>query len=172
MGDIFSCNIKGLKLNKGKFVKTFDEDMKVQIRQAARAWLRDIIEHIPVYSGMSIASLLPLGGYLHVAIPINVNPSSLTHRYGNEPHGIAAGQLAGGYAFLDDNFKYTFQFSTDVPQFIINDISTGLGSPPLLNPTPWNATEQAGFAFQNYLNENLKERVPKVSDFVYTQTIG
>lgn len=172
MGDIFKCNIKGLKLNKGKFVKSFDAAMKVQTRQAARAWLREIIEHVPVYSGMSIASLLPLGGYLHVAIPITPHPNFYNHRYAGEFNGIAAGQAEGGYAFIDNNFKYTFTFSTEVKQFIINDINVGLGMPPLLNPTPWRATELAGVAFKEYLDNNLKNRVPKISDFVYIETIG
>lgn len=43
------------------YKKSLDKIMTVQIRQAAREWLRAVIPRVPVYTGTSRGSLQPLG---------------------------------------------------------------------------------------------------------------
>ncbi len=60
-----------LTLDPGRYTKTLDKSMNVQLRQAARAWLRAVILKVPVWTGMSRGSLRPLGAFLRVAVPIS-----------------------------------------------------------------------------------------------------
>ncbi len=166
MGIIFDCRIQGIKLEYGKFTKSLNEIMETQLRNAAREWLRAVVIATPVYSGESRGSLLPLAGYLHRHIDIFPAHAWKVRPPGPTSLGIEVGASRGSYSFTSTNYVYTFTFSTEVPQFLINEFNVGLGSPPLIHPTPWRALEAGENAINQYLDENILKRFPKVSDYV------
>jgi hypothetical protein len=156
--------LKGLKFNKEAYSKALDEVLDIQIRQAARAWLRAVYPLVPVWTGESRGSLIPLGQYLRIAIPIVRNPSADRHGYSwrNEAHGIPKGHF---------NFEHLktlvrFSFSTDVKQYIINEESNP--NPPihLIHSAPWKSFEAGREAFFAYLRENLSKKLPQLKKYV------
>ncbi len=166
MGKVFECNIKGLKLEYGKYTKALDTIMRQQLKEAAKDWLRAVVERTPVYSGESRGSLLPLAAYLNEEINISPAANWLIRKQGPTSLGADVGESEGRYSFTSSNYVYTFSFATDVPQYLINEFNVGLGSPPLINPTPWLSLEAGEQALFEYLDRNILANFPKVSDFV------
>jgi len=157
---MFEAKIKLIKIDRRGYTEALGKAVDVQIRQAARAWLREVMIHIPVYSGMAKGSLLPLGRFLNVAIPIQ---PVAKRKYGD----VAAGDALGSFKFeRDDNFVWTFSFSTEVPHFLINEFNVGLGSPPLRHPTPWNSFAAGKVAWTQYLTTELSRKIPKISEWI------
>lgn len=164
---VFNAAIKEITLDISKYTKTFNEAMEREVRLAAREWLAAVIPSIPVYSGASRAAFLPLGRFLRQSIPIVPAENALKRKWGaNQVHGIPAGEALGSFIFKNENQHYSFEFSSGVPQFLTNDINVGLGSPPLIHPTPWNSIEIGNAAFREYLLTNLKKKIPKIRDFI------
>ena len=154
------------------YKKTYDEAMKVQIRQAARAWLRAVIPKVPVYTGMARGSLVPLGRFLRVAIPIRMNPNAVKRvRPG---YSQQAGEALGAFTFGDNqNGVYTFSYNTQVLHFYLNDTfdTKGAGMVNLIHETPWNATAAGEQAFKDYINNILPDRLPRIIDFVISSAV-
>ncbi len=168
MPNFFTVKVYGLKFNAKGYTEALDKVIQIQIRQAAREWLRAVFKEVPVYSGQARASLLPLGRYLRVSIPIDPVDKA-TKRY---PNAITTGQSQQTYEFRAEGAVYTFSFSTQVPHYLVNEFNTGLGSPPLIHPTPWNSLQAGKIAFQQYLRNNLKKKIPKISKYVTRTKIG
>jgi hypothetical protein len=156
-------SLKSLKVS-GRFTKTLEDVLETQIRQAARAWLREVITHVPVYTGMARGSLIPLGQFLRVAIPINRNPSADEHGYSwrSQAQGISLGH----FSFTRTKTTIQFHFSTSVPHFIINELFDVSDTIHLIEPTPWHSFEFGKDAFFNYLNSNLPQKLPKLSKYI------
>jgi hypothetical protein len=162
MANTFEFKLRLLKINKRGYTEALQKAVDTQVRQAAREWLRTVMIHVPVYSGQAAASLVPLGRHLHVAIPIHPDPVA-RRRY---PGGISIGESQGTFSFSSEGWVSTFTFSTEVPHYLINEFNAGLGSPPLRHPTPWASMEHGRNAFMAYLQENLKSRIPKITDYI------
>jgi hypothetical protein len=162
LAEIFKVNLKILKFNKKGYTEALQKAIDVQVRQAAREWLRAVIHEVPVYSGQARASLLPLSRYLRVALPIEPTEAG-QKRY---PGGITKGSVQGQFDFSSEGYVSRFSFSTTVPHFLINEFNVGLGQPPLIHPTPWKSMEYGKIAFQAYLRENLKKKLPRIGKYV------
>lgn len=157
----FKIKVKIIKFNERGYSNALQAAIDNVIKDAAREWLREVILHVPVYTGMAKASLLPLGRFLNVAIPIN---PIATRKYGD----VATGELMGFFDFESDTQSRVsrFIFKTDVAHYLINEFTDGLGSPPLTHPTPWHSFAAGKSAFQKYLRANLKKQVPRVSQYL------
>lgn len=154
------------------YKKTYDEAMKVQIRQAARAWLRAVIPHVPVYTGMARGSLAPLGRFLRVAIPIRMNPNAAKRvRPG---YSQQAGEALGVFTFQDNsNGVYTFSFNTEVLHYYLNDTfdTKGAGMVNLINKTPWDSAKYGEEAWNAYITSILPQRLPRIIDFIVSSAV-
>jgi hypothetical protein len=158
-----------IKFDKQGYTEALGKAVQVQIRQAAREWLRAVILKVPVYTGMAKGSLLPLGRYLRVAIPIVPDPIA-QKRFGRGPQD---GESLGLFDFKQINqYVWQFQYATEVQHYLINEFTIGLGSPPLRNPTPWHSFEAGKEAWDQYLQENLKSKIPKISSYISTVEIN
>ena len=153
--------ITDYKFDSAGFRKSVDSAIRIALRMAAREWLRAVIPHVPVYTGMARGSLQPLGNFLKVAIPI----SPVASRPGM---GVAAGEALGSFEFSNIDGVYSFLYSTGVEHFITNNYySVPL---PLRNPTPWKAFEAGNAAFEAYLAENIPKRIPRVTPYIFAKT--
>jgi hypothetical protein len=153
-----------LKLDKGEFTKSVLEAVDTQNRQAARAWLKAVLIIVPTYTGMARGSLKPLGQFLRVAIPIN----PVAHRRG---HSIATGEAKGSFQFSQGKPLATFSFRTDVAHFLINNYYDVSDIIHLIEPVPWQAFKAGADAYDNYIKENLKKKIPKISSFLIREVI-
>lgn len=154
-----------LKYDINKHRKVLDEDLQIQMRQAARAWLRATFTHVPMWTGMARSSLKPLGRYLRVAIPIEPNPKARPSPSKN----IALGERQQEFEFDANGYNYGFYWSTHVLHYQHNEFHPS--NIPLLNPTPWESTLYGQNAWDNYVANVLPNRIPKVTDFLHTSII-
>jgi len=150
------------KFDKAKYSNTLEEACKVQMRQAARAWLRAAFPHVPVWTGMARGSFLPLRDALgNVAVPIT--PTEF--RPGMGPQ---AGRALGSFRFERRGTRFLFHFETKVPHFVENDQNP---APPglqarLKHPTPWHSFQAGDAAFTKYLEESLADKLPRIKDYI------
>lgn len=151
-------------IDPGRFTKTLDEAIQVQQRQAARAWLRAIIEKVPVWTGMSRGSFKPLGAYLRVAVPI----SPVARRSGMGP---SAGASKSQFSFTRTGNVWTFAFTEEVAHLLINDAFNVSAYIHLRTPGPYNAFKAGSDAYQQYIDENLLKRLPNLNDSIKTSKV-
>lgn len=164
----FTLQLKKIKFNKAQYSKTLTEALEAQVRQAARAFLRAALEKVPTYTGMARGSLIPLGRFLNVSIPIEL---TFDKKHGHEDR-TALGEQAGRKAFnfsSGNKTKFTFSFELKVLHYLINE-GTKDAIPNLRNPTPWLSLDAGLEAFYGYLRENLEDKVPRIKDFVVKET--
>ena len=127
-----------------KFTKTLDENIKIQIRQAAREWLRAIILKVPVWTGTSVGSLKPLGAYLRVSIPID--PKVVRKGYGPS---VGAGLQE--FSFERHGNTWSFNFTEEVPHYLVNEyFNANLTGFHLKTPGPYRSFAAGEAAFDKY----------------------
>lgn len=143
-----------IAFDEKKFRQSVDRELQVQLRQAARAWLRAVIPSVPVYTGMARGTLQPLGRALRVAIPI----SPVAVRKGKN---AAAGSAQSQFEFTSSGGLYTFSWSNDVLHYNINEYNNMSGVIPLKNPTPWRSLAKGKAAFDSYCANILPGKMPK-----------
>jgi hypothetical protein len=160
--------LKRLKI-KGNFTKTFNETLDIEIRNAARAWLKIVMTHVPVWTGMAAGSLIPLGQYLRIAIPIHRNPSADTHGY--QWRSEAQGIPLGHFRFEHRKTSVTFWFSTDVAHYNINELFDPRPDIHLIHDAPWHSWEHGRVAFFDYLHKNLPQKLPKLKNYIETSEL-
>lgn len=156
--------LKGLKLNKEKYLKTLNDQLDVAVRQAARAWLKAVLTRVPSYTGMARGSLLPLGQFLHVAVPTSLSPNAKAHGHKSR---VAEGQSLGHFKFEHLKTVVNFIFETEVLHFILND-KFDMNPPIHLThlPRPWDSMTVGKEAFFAFLKEDLPNRIPKLGSYV------
>ena len=160
-----------------EWAKTFREDLQVQIRQGAREFIREAIKQIPVDTGQARGTFLPLGRYLHTAIPIfdglhsrSSTRNSVTGRLEGKDQHTGAENHPIIFAF---NHGTDFEQIIIVPQldyFIINDTvnmhySTG-------NPTPWRAMESGTKALNLYMTTEGVRKLPRLAKLLTQDSSG
>ena len=165
---IFNIKVREITLDVDKYTKTFVAAMERELRLGAREWLKAVVPSIPVYSGASVGAFVPISRFLRQAVPDTTpTPNALKRKWGTDQvHGADMGAALSSFAFNRDGQKFTFTFDSKVPQYLTNEVSVGLGMPPLLHPTPYRSLELGNAAFKEYLSLYLKKKIPKVRDFV------
>lgn len=158
--------LQAIKLPNG-ITKTYDEKFKVILRNGARAYIKELIVRVPVWTGMSRGSIKfargPggfLGAYLNVAIPIIPHPEA---RVTSSKNATVGGRF-GSYDFRSSNHVYRFRFRSDVLQFILNEFYYSPTRPEFLD-RPWHAQEFAAVAFRRSLDEQLA-KLPRLRSYL------
>ena len=159
-----------LKLNKGAFTKTLTEAIEVQSRQAARAWLKAVLTKVPTWTGEARGSLKPLGQFLRVAVPITPSPSKWARRAIAEGHTAESGEAQGHFQFKNEGgTRFVFIFKTDVVHYLINEFYNVKPPINLIDPAPWFSLRAGKKAYTEYLNTNLKQKIPKIKSFLTSE---
>lgn len=149
-----------VNFNKPAYLKTRDEALKREMRNAAREWLAAVIPRVPVWTGTSRGTLLPLARYLRQSIPI----SPLVSKEGKGP---GLGETLGGFEFDDAGNQYTFEFTNFLEYFKFNDQNDASAHGfHLTHHTPWEAFEAGQKAFEYYVETYLPQKMPDINDFL------
>lgn len=156
-----------LKYDIDRHRKVLDQDLQVQMRQAARAWLRETILHVPIWTGMAMGSLKPLGRFLRVKIEIEPNPRAKPRRDKNQ----AAGEARQSFSFDSNGYNYAFRWTTDVLHYQLNEFHQSGLNAHLAATTPWHSTQYGNKAWDDYIRDTLPKRIPKVTEFLHTDII-
>lgn len=158
--------------------KSFDDAMNTQMRQAARAWLRAMLSAElpivrrgavgatstgipPVWTGTARGTLVPLGRFLRVAIPIK----PVVKLPGRGPD---VGAAQGKFFFGNNYDRYYFRFSTQLAYYTLNEFHQS--DIPLTHKTPWEGFAIGQKAFQDYCNNVMPKKLPKVADSIKFKT--
>lgn len=158
----FVMELFDLKFDDKGFRKSVDAAMQTQLRMAAREWLRAVIPHVPVYTGMSRGTLQPLGRFLNVAIPIR--PVAVRKGY-----SIETGAAASSFSFTKEGGSFYFTWTNEVLQYQINEFHRV--PLPLRHPTPWRSLTAGQRAFDAYAKNVIPKRIPRVNDFITANSI-
>lgn len=172
----FSGQFTYVDFDEKGYRKSYDEAMDTQMRQAARAWLRalltarlpiirrghgDSIGIPPVWTGTARGTLLPLGRFLKVAIPIR----PIAKRTGKGPE---VGAAMGKYFFGKNKGRYYFRFSTQLAYFTANEFHQS--NLNLTHKTPWNGLKAGQVAFKAYVENVMPGKLPKIADSIRYKT--
>lgn len=156
--------LQDMKFDIVGFRKSVQAALEIQIRNAAREWLRAVILHVPTFTGETRGSLQPLGKFLRVAVPI----SPVAVRKGHSPATGAQQQL---FTFSYVNGIYTFEYQSNVLQYKINEFYDVSHIIPLRTKVPWDSFIYGNAAFQAYAKNVIPKRIPRVTDFIKYDSI-
>lgn len=161
----FTGSISQFNVN-GQFTKRLDRDLGRLHRQALRAWLRQLFAGVPQWSGETAGSIKfaegpngNLGRFLNVALPIS---APHPRPYKNELTGAAQ----GSYSYVENLSQglYSFAYNSDVIQFFLNEF---FYSPVFRGkPRPWEITQEAERAYEEYIIANFERFRPKLETLV------
>jgi len=141
----------GLRFDWARYSADFDAALRLQLRLAARAWLRAVILSVPSWTGQSRGSLQPIGRFIGITVPAPVSPTAPGDRSG-------LGRRQQAFNFTAAGGIYMMHWETHVPHYLINEYyQVDL---PLLHPTPWYSLEAGEQAWYAYLQGNLLRNIP------------
>lgn len=161
------------RFEQKKLVKYLDESVRASMRAAAALWLRAVIPKVPVWTGTSQGSLMPLARLIRVAL----HPTPVVVRPGMGPAVGAsrAPQTMAAYFPAPRGNVYHFQFTTNVAHFIYNNLQHAPNPPfNLIHETPWYATAAGNRAFNAYMRDKLPTivRSIRLKDYISFQSIS
>ena len=110
----FTTEFKTIKIDLQKYNKDFDQFMKGTTEEAARSWLRTVVNLVPVWSKASRATFTELAN--KVRFPISF--AGATRREDRENVGAAHG--SGGTEFKRLK-SYYFYYETDLSWLVWNN---------------------------------------------------
>lgn len=150
-----------MSIDVPKYKKSLQDAIEVQIRQAARVWLRTLLQAgvIPIWTGTSRGVFIPLGSYLHIETTV----VPLVHREGQGP---AYGAAEADFSFKTIGTKSIFEFSHSLDRLTFNDqFNANDYGFRLRNPGPYHAFQKATEAWDHYVQTVLPGRLPSPSEF-------
>jgi hypothetical protein len=161
-----------LKFNGNKLVKDIEDMLQRESRNAARAWLKAVLVKVPVWTGEARGSLRPLGAFLRVAVPISPSSSKWAQRAMLEGHTAEAGAAQGSFEFkTETKLRIVFEARTEVIHYLINEFHNV--NPPihLIEPAPWLSHVAGKKAYLEYLEENLKNKIPNLKSYFVREKV-
>lgn len=167
--------LRVLSFDAKRYLKQFDQAMKVQNKKAAGAWLATVVIRIPQRTGMAVASLLPLARFLaisHAGDVFDISPIKKPSATRNIPLGISKSDDPRSMFESTGTGEYLFRFDIKVWHWLINEFAIyGMG--PYANPAdpsiqpPWDSLEAGREAYLDYIRENVVAAIPRISEYIY-----
>ncbi len=154
-------DIPEMHFKQKEFSAYFRSEMQIQMRQAARAFLRAVIKRVPVDTGEARGTLLPLGRFLNVAVPISPKRSENNKDAGT---GEMNSPLIFDFESEDTGEYFTIE-ALQLFHYIWNEFYAHNYSNPQIEP-PWHSIQDGVDAFMEYLKTYGIKRLPKMKDFI------
>ena len=175
---MFSIKVTGkgslVGINGTKFSQTATNEAEEQLRQCARVYLREVLQHIPTYTGAARGTFKPIGRALRVAVP-RVGPmgvpgnaarakqKKVTHYKGRiYDVGFENGQQYGHLNMYlhttKTQIRGVFQMTQNLPYVLHNDLN-GLRN---VITAPWHYHEQGMQAVNTYVDNAMPRQFPKM----------
>lgn len=147
-----------LNFSANSAIKAVDNQVKNDLFRAWDAWVTEFIRIVPVWSGQSVGTILPLAEILSRPVTINAPQG---HAPGDES-GRGAAQssatLSGG------NGRWFITYETALKHLIINEqLDARVFGFRLKRPGPYNFQEQGAKAFADAAKD---ARLPDLTDFL------
>src|SRR4030042_990319 len=132
----------GARLDLSTWLTQLKEQLETKLHEAARAWLAGVTGRVPVWSGMSQASLLELAGLVNGTLVISPK-GGITSR-------ISEGRALGSAIQEITDTSFIITITTDVEHYNIQEyfkVAKG-GSPS----APWGSLKAGETAFYSVAN--------------------
>lgn len=158
-----------IRVDKKGTLKTIDQAAKQLFLESLAIFLKEVMKHVPVWTGMSRGSLRPLARYLtdrgyKVTIPISPSPSSKRARKRGQT--IEAGEARGEFTVIVKDGAYILIFQPKVEHYKTNEF---FKSPikNLKHPTPWLSLVYGNLKMRIFVTTVVAKKMP---NFVYKTT--
>lgn len=154
--------VETLEFDFQTFNEKLLEAIGKQMRNAARAFVRAAIRNVPVWSGMSRGTYLPLGRFLRVAIPINPRAGVLDKRDVGERLTMYSAQDS----FVRNGNVFSFRFGHFVKHYMYQEFFRGPSQ-----TSPWKSYAAGRAAFLRYWEDIGINRLPTIYEFMIVSTV-
>lgn len=157
----FSGAIPTIDYDRQKYTKKLDKELGIIIRHAARGWLRAVLMSVPsrggfpVLTGAAKSSLVPLGRFLRVAVPVVPTVGVRDGRYRGDRR--SEGEASASFKITTKwGDGYSFEWSTNLLHYYINEFYG------VIPDAPWNTVEKGEQAFLSYIDWAIENRLPDI----------
>lgn len=157
----FTAQLQHIDFDLKSYLRVFDQAMEEMTKEAARSWLRTVLDIIPTWSGASRATFEALAK----DIGTNVSYGPIVAK----KNRVGLGRNAGKGGINVNGTKYSFYYETDLRYLEYNEFNTATPGPPpqpfgqLRNPTPYHFLEAGKNDFESF-KQNVK--LPDPSLFI------
>lgn len=125
---------------------------KAILRAGTTAWVEEVKEIVPNWSGMSRASLKPIADFVNVPIfPLGPTEAGV-------PDRVSAGKALGEAKMKNGPTEFFFEWKSQVFHFVYNESNNAnnVGF-RLRNPGPYESQRKAAKAFFEVVNPQLRK---------------
>lgn len=169
-------NMRGIALDTGKYRLAMDRGGHKLNVNAAGEWLREVVQRVPVQTGMARATLRPLSWFLASAgvdVPVPINAIKKESESRNIPAGLDIAPSPSD-CFEMRNGEFLFTFNQKLPHYIFNEWATNVTysnpSDPNIQP-PWLSFSLGRDAYVEFVKQNWQRFLPKAGQFLYTSKV-
>jgi hypothetical protein len=160
----FTGELQIPRLDQRGYERHLDKFLSEVIQQAARVWLNaTVVRLIPIWSGASVATFLPLARAALMPLPNSPVSGAPDRRQEGRSKG------SGGIDRGRRRWVYTFHYGTNLEHLIYNEFTNANISPDptlffrLLRPGPYNFQEAGRQAFLDFAS---RTRLPNPYRFI------
>jgi len=148
---------QGFKLNIGRLGQKY-------LKLATKAWVRAVVERVPVYAGTARGTLQPLGRFVNASVPRGRKSGAREAQretkkiYGKTYQlGFEGGKTQGqDFDLVQDDMKWTFRFHHELVYFIWDNYGKPLKT---LKAAPWGALEAGQLAFAKSVHDEFTPQI-------------
>lgn len=163
----FEADFPALTFDKKFYGKTFNRIMGEILRESVRVFLRTLLAHVPVETGMARATLIPIGQYLHNVGGLIFSPIRDPYFHKDEGGVISKdlGISRQSFQVVDDNmtnFVYSAYWDSGTTHYFIQGY---YNNQPKSLPG-WVAIPLAEQAMIQFFNKTVLRRIPDLGDYI------
>jgi hypothetical protein len=139
------------RVNLEAYRRALQETLGDAIARAAAEWLNATTGAIPVWSGASLATFLPLASEL--SFPLSIAPTSFVSRI-----NLGLSNATGEVETNAQTGRYTFTYGTTLKHLIYNEFNNANVTPDpslfarLISPGPYQFQQKGKAAFEKAAN--------------------
>jgi len=162
----FTASLAAPTLDVAGYRKALKAHMQEALAQAIVTWLAAVLEEIPVWSGASRATFIPLASRIAFNIPIT--PRVIDRR------GVGIASAGGELEIDEEKGRYAFEYRTWLPWLVWNEYHNANVDPDpglfdkLLKPGPYNFQVKGYEAFKRF---SQTVDLPAVAPYVTSMRI-
>jgi len=162
----FTASLAAPMLDVAGYRKALKAHMQEALAQAIVTWLAAVLEEIPVWSGASRATFIPLASRIQFNIPIT--PRVIDRR------GVGIASAGGELEIDEEKGRYAFEYRTWLPWLVWNEYHNANVDPDpglfdkLLKPGPYNFQVKGYEAFKRF---SQTVDLPAVAPYVTSMRI-
>lgn len=137
--------------------KAIDDELQRHLFIAWNAWVTEFIRIVPVYTGRSVGTILPLAEILERSITVNAPRNTARSDESRDGASQSSAELVGG------NGRWVLSYQTSLRHLLVNEaMDARIFGFHLIKPGPYNFQEQCRAKF---LEAAKNARLPDLTRF-------